>query len=298
MIESQIQPAHPEAPTVGADVPPVAAGVRPAKVGPAPWVRRLGNLLIAVGLLLMLGVGGYLGYQMYSTAQTTQAINAQHDAAAGLDLGLPAAPDSTSSGSTSSASSAPSNQVVVDQVPLKSLNTEPSIASFVGIAQTKPPIKIDIPSVGISSPVVPVGWEMIPGKNDQQLSRWKVAEYAAGHHDGTANPGQVGNVVISGHVDWKGEVFKNLHETKRGDEIHIYTEDREYLYIVQDIRIVLEDGASEEQKAQNAQFMDPTPDQTLTLITCYPYGIDDHRLIVIAKPYDSGLPARPDLVIK
>ena len=52
------------------------------------------------------------------------------------------------------------------------------------------------------------------------------------------------------------------------------------------------------QKRENARYMDPTPDQTLTLITCFPYGIDDHRLIVIAKPYDSGLPARPDLLMK
>jgi sortase A len=99
-------------------------------------------------------------------------------------------------------------------------------------------------------------------------------------------------------VDWKGEVFKNLHEAKRGDEIHVYTDDREYLYLVQDIQIVLEDGATDAQKRQNARFMDPTPDQTLTLITCYPYGIDNHRLIVIAKPYDSGLPARPDFIVK
>ncbi|HUS14388.1 MAG TPA: sortase [Chloroflexia bacterium] len=65
-----------------------------------------------------------------------------------------------------------------------------------------------------------------------------------------------------------------------------------HYYIVQDTQLVLEDGATDEQKRQNARFMDPTPDQTLTLITCYPYGIDDHRFIVIAKPYDSGLPAR------
>ena len=56
--------------------------------------------------------------------------------------------------------------------------------------------------------------------------------------------------------------------------------------------------ATADHQSENARYMDPTPDQTLTLITCFPYGIDDHRLIVIAKPYDSGLPTQPDLVLK
>ncbi len=57
------------------------------------------------------------------------------------------------------------------------------------------------------------------------------------------------------------------------------------MYIVQDIVLVKEDGVPEAQKRENARYMDPTPDQTLTMITCWPYGIDTHRFIAIAKPY-------------
>lgn len=268
----------------------------PAANGRAVWMRRTGNLLIALGVLLMLGVGGYLAYQTYTNDQTTQQINAQHDQTAGLQLLPPPAADA--SAPASNAAAPPADIVRVDDAPLAQLNNGVSVGSAALATPSKPPIKLSIPRIKIDTSVVPVSWEMIPGKDGQQSSQWKVAEYAAGHHQGTANPGQVGNVVISGHVDWKGEVFKNLHEAKRGDEIHVYTDDREYLYLVQDIQIVLEDGATDAQKRQNARFMDPTPDQTLTLITCYPYGIDNHRLIVIAKPYDSGLPARPDFIVK
>ncbi|MGI8586082.1 MAG: sortase [Chloroflexia bacterium] len=261
----------------------------------SPVLRLLGNLLIAAGLLLMLGVGGYLVYQQYSISQAESQINAQHQDAPDV---VPHALSLVASDGKAASPAAPVDNTV-HVADLAGLNTSVTIADFAGMAEhAKPPTKVEIPSVGINAPVVPVGWEMIPGKSGQDSSRWKVAEYAAGHHDGTANPGQVGNVVISGHVDWKGEVFKNLHEVKRGDEVHIYTDDREYLYIVQDIQYVLEDGATDAQKRQNARFMDPTPDQTLTLITCFPYGIDDHRLIVIAKPYDSSLPARPDLTVR
>ena len=31
-------------------------------------------------------------------------------------------------------------------------------------------------------------------------------------------------------------------------------------------------------------YIGDTPDERLTLITCWPYGINDHRLIVIARP--------------
>jgi sortase A len=268
----------------------------PAPDGRAVWMRRAGNLLIALGVLLMLGVGGYLAYQTYTNDQTTQQINAQHDQTAGLQLLPPPAADA--SAPASNAAAPPADIVRVDDAPLAQLNNCLSAGAPAPVAPSKPPIKLSIPRIKIDTSVVPVSWEMIPGKDGQQSSQWKVAEYAAGHHQGTANPGQPGNVVISGHVDWKGEVFKNLHEAKRGDEIHVYTDDREYLYLVQDIQIVLEDGATDAQKRQNARFMDPTPDQTLTLITCYPYGIDNHRLIVIAKPYDSGLPARPDFIVK
>jgi sortase (surface protein transpeptidase) len=42
--------------------------------------------------------------------------------------------------------------------------------------------------------------------------------------------------------------------------------------------------------------MAPMPEERLTLITCWPYGVDDHRLIVVAKPVADperlGVPAQ------
>ena len=312
MIESKIQadapsvttPAVTSAPITGdeSDAPVV---LQPARLNGSPWLRRLGNVLIVAGLLLMVGVGAYLGIQTYTNSQESQQIQQNHDQVQGLDLGPAVAAPTQAAGSAVSSNPAAvpatsaGDKIVVSDGPLTNLNTGTSISSWVGIVkEAKPPIKMTIASVGIDTPIVPIGWQMLPAKDGQDSSQWKVAEYAAGHHEGTANPGQVGNVVISGHDDWKGEVFKNLHNVKRGDEIHVFSDEREFLYIVQDSVIVLEDGATDQQKRDNARYMDPTPDQRLTLITCFPYGVDDHRLIVIAKPYDSSQAARPDLIVR
>ena len=275
----------------------------------ATLMRWAGNLLIGVGVLLLIGVGGYLGLQAYTNNQEAAEIRSE---GTGLNL-APNLPPATVAASPTAGGedlagvnppaptpTTPSNAVIVASLPLPDLSSDGGLGSRSAPAQTDPPTRIIIPSVQIDAPVVPVGWEMIPGKEGRDSAQWQVAEYAVGHHQGSANPGEIGNVVMSGHVDWKGEVFRNLHKTERGAEVYVYSGDREYLYIVQDKVLVKEEGpdVTDEMRRQNAAYMNPTPDQTLTLITCWPYGVDDHRLIVIAKPYDSGLPARPDLVLK
>src|SRR5687768_12574582 len=139
---------------------------------------------------------------------------------------------------------------------------------------------------------------MLPAPGGGVKNEWQVADYAVGHHFGSSNPGEPGNVVLSGHVDYKGQVFKELHRVNKGDEVIITTEKGQFLYVVSDVVLVLEEGASDEQKARNAAYMNPTPDQTITMITCWPYGIDTHRLIVIGKPYQSTLSTQSEFTIR
>jgi sortase (surface protein transpeptidase) len=47
--------------------------------------------------------------------------------------------------------------------------------------------------------------------------------------------------------------------------------------------IVREDGATEAQRRENARWMAPTEEPALTLISCYPYRVDTHRVIVRAR---------------
>lgn len=114
---------------------------------------------------------------------------------------------------------------------------------------------------------------------------WEVADYAAGHHYNSRNPGDGGNIVLSGHNNWRGEVFRDLDKLKPGDEIRVWTQaGKEYVYKVRKIDKLKEVGVSYAQRLKNAQVLNDTPQEQLTLISCWPYTTFTHRLVVAADP--------------
>ena len=122
-------------------------------------------------------------------------------------------------------------------------------------------IRIQIPSIEIDAPVVHGdGWE--------QLKK------GVGQNIGSANPGQTGNVVLSAHNDVYGELFRYLDKLQPGDQVVLYTQQRQYTYVV-DRTAVVEPTAVE--------VMASTGSPTVTLISCYPYLVDDQRIVVFAR---------------
>jgi sortase A len=104
---------------------------------------------------------------------------------------------------------------------------------------------------------------------------WEQLKKGAGHHIGSANPGERGNCFISGHNDVYGEIFRDLEDVQVGNEIIVYAGDQPYRYVVRaPPRIVEPDDVS---------IMYPTTGPVLTLLTCHPYMVDTHRLVVIAE---------------
>ena len=45
----------------------------------------------------------------------------------------------------------------------------------------------------------------------------------------------------------------------------------------------LEVGASEAQRLANARYIQPTGDARVTLVTCWPYWTNTHRVVVVGK---------------
>jgi sortase A len=145
------------------------------------------------------------------------------------------------------------------------------------------PTHITIPAIKVDSDIVEVG--VSPTTVDGQPALiWDVAPYAVGHNFSSASPGEGENVVLTGHDDWEGEVFKNLWHLKKGDDIEVQAGDRQISYHVDDILLLPEVGESLEKRIANAAFIGTTGDERLTLVTCYPYGVDSDRLVVIARP--------------
>ena len=168
----------------------------------------------------------------------------------------------------------------VTVVPLPS----PTVASQTTVGLTPSPTatpapatRIIIPSIELDSKVMEIGTKY----NDKGELVWETAPYAVGHHIGTANPGEAGKIVMSGHISSpisrEGDVFRKLPDIKLGDEIVLYnTSEREFRYRVTDFGVVPPDDVS---------VMAPSSEPSLVLITCYPDLVYSDRLIVIAKPY-------------
>jgi sortase A len=126
-------------------------------------------------------------------------------------------------------------------------------------------IQIEIPAIGVDAPiVVGDGWEQL--------------KQGVGQHIGSSNPGQPGNLVLSAHNDIFGQIFRDLDQLEIGDEIVIYTNVRAYTYVIDKQTQIIEPTF--------VQVMDPTSDPTVTLISCYPYLVDNKRIVVKASLAD------------
>lgn len=118
--------------------------------------------------------------------------------------------------------------------------------------------RIQIPAIGVDAPIV-------QGDGDEQLKK------GVGQNIGSADPGKNGNLILSAHNDVYGEIFRDLDRLKAGDEIVLHTNQRAYTYVVVGTQVV---------EPTFVQIMDQTSDPTLTLISCYPYLVDNQRIVV------------------
>ncbi len=146
------------------------------------------------------------------------------------------------------------------------------------------PNRLVIPSIKADMPVVELGWSTKKDASGAIFSEWDVADFAAGWHKNSALPGAQGNIVLSGHNNIKGAVFRQLDQLKRGDDIQLISGKREFTYVVDEVIIVPEKYASDEQRRENVSYIQQTPDDRLTLVSCWPRNDNTHRIIVIARP--------------
>ena len=122
-------------------------------------------------------------------------------------------------------------------------------------------IRIQIPAIGVDATIV-------------QGDSWEQLRKGVGQHLGTGIPGQPGNVVLSAHNDFAGEIFRYLEDLQPGDKILLMTTVQQFTYIVTGSSIV---------EPTQIEVMAPTTSATVTLISCYPYLIDTKRIVVFGQ---------------
>lgn len=120
--------------------------------------------------------------------------------------------------------------------------------------------RLDIPAIGLSVMV-------LPGTDGWTLNR------AVGHIEGTAFPGDDGNVGIAGHRDG---FFRGLRNVSVHDRIFFTTLEAVYEYRIEDLSVV---------EPNEVEVLEQTRRRSLTLVTCYPFyfvGNAPQRFIVHA----------------
>ena len=142
------------------------------------------------------------------------------------------------------------------------------------LVEGETPPAVPIPTPGPEAPTRLV----IPAINVDALivkgDSWEKLKLGVGHHLNTANPGERGNMVLSAHNDIYGEIFRYLIDLELGDELTVYAGEQPYRYIVTAKQIV---------EPTEVGVLAPTTKPVATLISCYPYLVDSHRIIVVAE---------------
>lgn len=124
---------------------------------------------------------------------------------------------------------------------------------------------IDIPKINVYLPIY-------HGTTEDILAK------GAGHLQNTSLPigGESTHSVISAHTAYPGETFFDyLTDMEEGDEFYVHVLDRVLKYEVDSIKVVLPEETDDLRVVKGEDYV--------TLLTCTPYSVNTHRLLVRGK---------------
>jgi sortase A len=134
----------------------------------------------------------------------------------------------------------------------------PREEAVAGVAYGGLPTRIVVPSAGVDSVISEVG---IAQENGRAV--YETAWRSAGHHLDSALPGQLGNMVITGHVSVADRgnlaVFSDLDSVKAGDVVEVYSGDQAFRYTISKVLVVPPNAV---------KLLRSDSSSTLTLVTC------------------------------
>lgn len=121
---------------------------------------------------------------------------------------------------------------------------------------------IEVPKINVYLPIY-------HGTSDEVLSK------GAGHVQNTSFPigGESTHAIISAHTAYPGETFFDyLTDMAEGDEFYVHVLDRVLKYQVDKISVIL--------PTETDALRISTGEDYVTLLTCTPYSVNTHRLLV------------------
>jgi LPXTG-site transpeptidase (sortase) family protein len=255
---------------------------------------RIGNALIVLGLLAMSwGVLSQLGVAPGSRTVLPQPVALERAGPAVREVAaappIAAAPPATVAPQPTIAPQPALNIQRPEATPVPTPVAIPTVAPIMLVAADVADraeasigyaVRLAIPTIKLDTAVKQGG--VVQDENGDPV--WETLPFVAVHYgELTARIGARGNAVIAGHVVTlsQGNVFRLLYKVNLDDQVEVWDDhDRQHDFRVVDVKLV---------PPSDTSVMGPTPDETLTLITCG--GTFDpvkrefsDRLIVTAKP--------------
>lgn len=206
-------------------------------------MRAVGNLLIAISVVGLLGLAAALMLPAAQSEPPARANALAADGASGAHA-TTLAPDGANGVHANALGGAAGS-------PIEDLG---------GLADAAPggqPItRIEIPAIGLAADVVEANLVAVDGGQT-----WQVPAFKVGHAQGTAGAGEAGNAVLLGHVTSlrSGNVFQDLDRVHVGDTVHVFSESQQFAYEVVDTTAV--------SRTDNS-VLQPTQVPSISLITC------------------------------
>jgi sortase A len=238
------------------------------------WKSFVNQSLLLVEVLAIAGLV-FLGYQMFTATTSLQqeTANAQAIADEQRRATIP--------------TFAPTPQLrlndfvlpgghIIDQAGEIRFNYDEVPSNLIGLVQTqiltpvisRPPqtsetaLQLEIPKLGVDQTIV-------------QGTDWEALKLGIGQLLNGVNPGDdQGNLVLAGHNDIYGEVFRYVDQLEAGDEFTIRTQTQVFTYRVTGTELV---------EPNDMSVLEPRGGATVTLISCYPYRVNDKRIIIYAQ---------------
>jgi LPXTG-site transpeptidase (sortase) family protein len=265
-------------------------------------VWTTGNILILIGFYLLLFVGGLMAdeqYNVYAASGDNDEIApivqvAPPPVAQAPDADAP--PQAAASQPPAPIAARPAtrfNIPILNNGSAGALTNAavPNAGAFSGPSTVT---RIVAPAIGLDKKVIEVGWTVEQQADGQQVAIWDVDKYRVGHHQGTSNPGGGGNIVLAGHSGGRAYPFNDIFYLKAGDAIELYSNNQLYQYTVTDHILVDEVGQPLEKRLENARYIEPTSEEVVTMVACWPLTGPDkfkQRIIIRAKPVGVQLSA-------
>jgi len=124
---------------------------------------------------------------------------------------------------------------------------------------------VEIPKIGLTEPIYHYSTEVSLG-------------IGIGHIHGSSLPtgGETTHTVLTGHRGLPNQkFFSDLDKMKKGDKFYMHILNRTLAYQIYDIKVI-------EPTDVDALMIENGKDLA-TLVTCEPYGVNTHRLLVMGK---------------